>query len=167
MEGSLPGPAVPPDQAAQALVEALAFRGRDAEIRPGPKVALPSGLTVDILGDCYRWPVGRGLQIHPTSHPEGAASLIAEHDTPLFQLRRRYPSWVILQPVADVLIAVPAAPRLLGQQPLRADGVDELARALRHAEGEANAGAPAPPAPDNSRPAVQRPGRPETWNPNP
>lgn len=149
MEGSLPGPAVPPDQAAEALAEALAFRGLDATVTPGPQVTLPSGLVVGVEGDCYRWPVGAGLQIHPTSNPAGAAALVAEQEQdPLFRLRRRFPEWTIMQPIPGALIAVPASRRSWRLPSIHARSIAELAKALERADERAEADASAPPLPE-------------------
>jgi hypothetical protein len=93
--------AVPSEQAAETLLNALAFRGVLAERQTcerGLQVVLQSGLRVGIEGGCYSWPVGRGLQIHPVDNPEGAATLIAEQENdPVWRRNRRYPGWLIMQ----------------------------------------------------------------------
>jgi hypothetical protein len=138
--GRFNGVAVLPEQAAEALLNALALRGVLAERRTGergPQVVLPSGLTIGIEADCYSWPVGSGLQIHPLNNAEGAATLIAEQENdPVWRLRRLHPGWLIMQPIPGSFIAVPASRRLWHLTVVHAASAEDLIATLERVEAQ-------------------------------
>lgn len=143
MADHTPGRTVSPEQAAETLRWALAWRGIEVEAGTGGDGVLtlttPSELVVSVAKDYYHWPVGGGLQIHPVSDPKGAAALIADQENDgTWRLRRRHPGWMILRPTAGTLIAIPIDRRLWELPTVKGADADELAAAIAQAETAAN-----------------------------